>query len=228
MKRLFFLALFCTSPAIAAPRQSLTQEQAGQVRCVAALALAAYDQQRGAPGWEGFPWLPERGARFSDGVTSKLAKQTGRQRADIESDIKSAIADLQNESIEARDPMALTHALVRQCIVMLDAEIPPPAPPSLPSCAAMVAIAYDEVAAREGNSNGAKQLSNMAAILDGKAREQLRAEGKTDAEADIVIGSEKERILAASSANRERGDRDDLDFESCFARAADGAKGQGH
>ncbi len=99
----------------------------------------------------------------------------------------------------------------------MDKVDPPKAPPTLVQCAAMMDLAAKDA----GAADQTKQLANVAAILEGKARDELRAQGKTDNEGDIILGLEKESILAQSKANRAKGEEDDLNFESCFAQAAE-------
>ena len=215
MKRTLILALSVTSLA-ANPPVSLNADQAEQVRCVAALAVAAYDQQRGAPGWAGFPWLPDRGKRFSGIVGDRLVKDTGLSRDAIRQAIIGEVAALQKRA----SPQLEAQTLVRSCIAVMDKVDPPKAPPSLPKCAAMVAIAAQDAAGVDPRSVQARQLSNVAAILDAKAREELRMAGNTERENDVVIGLQREAIAAQSKRNRAAGLEDDLDIEHCFAVAA--------
>ncbi len=215
MNRTLILALSVTSLA-ASPPVSLNADQAEQVRCVAALAVAAYDQQRGALGWAGFPWLPDRGKRFSGIIGDRLVKDTGLSRDAIRQAIIGEVAALQKRA----GPQLEAQTLVRSCIAVMDKVDPPKAPPSLPKCAAMVSIAAQDAAAVDPRSVQARQLSNVAAILDAKAREELRMAGNTERENDVVIGLEKEAIAAQSKRNRMNGVADDLNIEHCFAVAA--------
>ena len=213
MKRILIAALTLPTLAAGPAPAPLTVGQTERIRCVAALALVANDQQRGAPGWERFPWLPERGKHFAGVTGDALVTETGRDREAIKTEILTAIAVLQ------KTPKPATEAIVRSCIALMDRLDPPAAQPTLPQCAAMVALAYQEVSGREGNSRAAKELSNIAAILDGKAREQLLAEGKSGTESDVIIGMEKEAMIAQAKVNRAKGEGDDIDIETCFAMA---------
>ena len=223
MKRILIataLSSVVALPSLAAsPPPALTADQSERVRCVAALALVANDQQRGAPGWEGFPWLPERGKHFAGLTGDALVTETGRDRDAIKAEILNAIAALQKLSVDVKDPQAATGKIVRSCITLMDRLDPPPAPPTLPQCAAMVALAYQQVSGRDGNSRSAKELSNIAAILDSKARDQLLAEGRTANESDVIIGMVKETMIAEAAVNRANGDADTLDIETCYQMA---------
>ena len=80
-------------------------------------------------------------------------------------------------------------------------------------------LAHKEVEAREGKSQTASRLSVYASLLEGQAREELRREGKTENEGDIVLGLERERLLAETQTKLKKGENAEQDFESCFARA---------
>ena len=215
MKRLIILAL-SHSLIAASPPASFNTDQVEQLRCVAALAVAAYDQQRGAPGWVGFPWLPERGKKFSGIVGDQIVKETGLSREAVKAEIIGQVAALQKRA----SPQLEAQMLVRSCIAVMDKLDPPKAPPSLTQCAAMVALAAKDAADADPGSVQARKMSNVAAILDAKAREELRMAGNTERENDVVLGLEREAIAGASKRNRDRGVSDDLDIEHCFAVAA--------
>jgi hypothetical protein len=217
MKKLLMIILPLSTLAATPPPSSLNVEQKEQVRCVAALAIAANDQLRGAAGWVGFPWLPVRGKRFAGIIGDRLVTETKMTRESIRDSIIGEVAGLQARAAASSNPQPEAQALVRSCIAMMDKIDPPKAPPTLVQCAAMVALAAKDA----GTADQTKQLANVAAILESKARDQLRAQGKTDNEGDIILGLEKESILAQSKANRAKGEEDDLNFESCFAQAAE-------
>ena len=210
------LATLAAAPPAPLPPLSLNLEQVEQVRCVAALAIAANDQVRGAPGWVGFPWLPDRGKRFAGIIGDRLVVETKMTREAIRDNILREVAALQARAAASTNPQPETQSLVRSCIAMMDKVDPPKSPPTLVQCAAMVAIAARDAS----GTDQSRQLANVSAILESQAREELRGQGKTDAQADIVLGLEKETILAASKANKAKGQMDDLNFEHCFARAA--------
>ena len=62
-------------------------------------------------------------------------------------------------------------------------------------------------------------LAIFAAVLDGRAREELKAAGKTEAESDVIIGLEKEKLLAEFKAHKGKGAQDKVDFPACFEMA---------
>lgn len=218
MHRILIIALASTGVAASPP--PLTKPQRTKIHCVAALALVANDQERGAPGHTSYPWIVERGQRYSDAVRAAIAKESGRSDELIRADIEGAIGVLQLRAINSANPEAETRPIIEKCLAVLDQFEPPPPEPSRVRCAAMVALAQSEVQAREGNSKAAKDLSSIAAILDNKARLELTASGKSGTEADTIIGLEREAIIAEAKVNREQGRGDRLDFEHCFREAA--------
>ncbi len=225
MKRLLISALLF--PLIAAtpplvPAAPLSPDQKEQVECVAALAIAANDQQRGAPGWEGLPWLKDRGAHFAGLTGEAIMKETGRTREEVRSEILSAVAFIQQQTPQRANLQAVAKERVERCIALMDKLDPPPPRPAMLRCAALSAIAYEDVRAREGNSNTAKQLGLIAGILSSHAHDELRSEGKTDAEGDVALGLEKEKITKAARLRQSKRlavDDDTSEFEYCASLA---------
>jgi hypothetical protein len=182
--------------ALAAP-PPLTAQQAGQVRCVAALAIVANDQERGAQGWDGIPPLSTRGAHFAGTVGESLMKAGARTREQVRDEMVGAVAALQKKGTAG-----LTPDTVKSCIALMD-KVDPPAPrPKLAECAAMMALAYDDATRRKEIAGSTRDLAMIAAVLDSRARDQLRSEGKTEAEGDVAIGLAREKIEADAKAGK--------------------------
>lgn len=219
MLRWIALALFVTPVPVLAASAPLSAVQQERIRCVAVLAIMANEQQRGIGGWENYPSLAMRGAKFSDRVTEDLVKEKVRSRDGAREEVLAQVATLQAEATASADPSAMLREKARPCIAMLNAEVPPPQPPTLPQCAAALAMAFEDEKAHQGMSKTARTLAVFAAVLDGRAREELKAAGKTEAESDIVIGLEKERLLAEFKAHQGKGTQDKIDFPACFEMA---------
>ncbi len=214
MKRLLLLAFVASSASAGVP-SPLSLPQAERTRCVALLAIIANDQSRGAPGWDSLPDLQDRGRHFAGVAGASLMTETGRTREQVRDLIVTQVAQLQKEVTDT----AMLDRDARSCIALMDKLDPPPAPPTMPQCAALSAIAYDEVKAREGVSASAQQLGNIAALLNSSARDELRASGKSEAESDRFLGETKEALIAQSRAANARGLDDQFDFGSCLSRA---------
>ncbi len=205
-------------PVRAAPR-ALAASELEQLRCVAVLAIVANEQQRGSAGWQDVPPLAARGAKYADRVTEALIKAKVRTSAGVSADILAQIAALQSEASASGDAASFLREKSGPCIALLDAAIPPAQPPTLPQCAAALAMAYEDEIKNQGMTKSARTLSIFAALLDRRARDALQAEGKTQAESDVIIGLEKEKLMAEFKARGGEGTLDRIDFPACFAMA---------
>lgn len=219
MTRWIIPALLLAPLSAHAARPTLGIEISAQARCVAVLAIVANEQQRGADEPSGHPALVFRGAKFSDLVTRALMKETGRPRDQARAEILAQVSALQAESALASDPAAFLGEIVGPCIAMLDRLVPPPEKPTLPQCAAALTLAFEDEKAHQGMSASARTLAVFSSVLDGRAREELKATGKTEAESDIVIGLEREKLLMEFKRHRKKGAQDKIDFQSCFEMA---------
>lgn len=219
MNRLLIAALLLAPvPATAAPAP-LSKPLTARIRCVAALAIVQSDKERGVEKWDEFPDFSDRGLRFANLVRAELVKTAGRTDAAAKQEIIAAIGTLQKEA-KAGNGDRLISTLAAPCMAMLDRAIPPRPQPSLTQCAAAVSLAHQEVSTEEGaQSKTARDLSIYSTLLNGKARAELRTKGRTEAEADRIIGLERERLMAEYKAARGKGRTDGLDYRACFAMA---------
>jgi hypothetical protein len=216
MKRTLLPLLLCTIPGPAAAARDFTPAETQELRCVAAFALVAYDQQRGAPGWEGLPDLTVRGAHFSDRVRARLAKASGQADAAIKAAVRQQIGQLQEAAVKAADPQALTHGLVRDCLAMADRIDPPPAEPTMLRCAALAAVAHQDLRAQSGQSDATTAMAMLSAVLDSEARKELRAAGKTGPESDAALGLEREAVATTRPDDSERVTRNGEELRLCM------------
>jgi hypothetical protein len=209
------LPLLLCPVALAAAPPPLSASQAEPLRCVAAIAIIANEQKRGIAEWTDFPDLADDGARYASIVTDRVADAARAERALVEREILRQIADIQRQSSSEQGSSRILHTLGEACVAEMERVLPQAPAPGLTRCAAMVALARDDARAREGMSKTVKDLTVFAAVLDSRARMALRADGKTDAESDIVIGTERE-ILADAFKD---GSAQRFDFPSCFELA---------
>lgn len=207
MTRLALCALILAAsmppPAMAAP--ALKPEQNAAIGCVALLAIVASEQGRGAAEALAYVPLADRGGRYAQLVGEQVMADGHTQEA-VRDAILVAVAGLQKDAAGAALPPA---GRIDACIAMMDAAVPPP---GLPQCAAAMALAYRDAHAREGLAGEAKDLATLAAVLDHKAREELRAAGKSEAEADVAMGLAAEAVAAAGA--------DSVDLDGCARMAA--------
>lgn len=193
---LSFLALIpaavAQTTAVQAPDFSrLTPDHRASLRCAAAFAIVATEQAGGdaLPGW---PLLAVRGKRFFTDTGVAVMQEAGLDRAAVQGLIAVDVQALQTSA----DPDAALLALAKPCLIRLDATIAPLVTPSLNQCAAILALAYEEVYARDGLTPAARDLKTLASVLAAREREALIALGKTNGEADRVLAETREAIIA--------------------------------
>jgi hypothetical protein len=196
--------------AAAAPAP-FSPAQKESLRCVAALAIIASDQQKGGSNWPSFPPLSRRGAHFAEKIGTQMVTQTGRTKEQVRAAILAEVAALQ-----AKPGNSATTALGLSCVALMNELDPPPPPPERLYCAALASSTYDAVRAAEGSSTQAQSLGNISAILIASARDELIAGGKSGPEADIVIAEARAKLTRDSEALRQAGKSETLDLEPCL------------
>lgn len=202
--------------AAATPAPAFTPGQTEQLRCVAALAIVAHEQQREAEEWSELPALQTRGAHFAQVVGQRIVAASKRPQEAVRDAILSEVAAFQKAY---PGDASLPQETVTNCIAMMDKIDPPAPPPTLLRCTALLSLAQEEMQRREGMSPVTSKLAVYAALIDDQARKQLLAEGKTRNESDIVIGLEREALLAETAKRQKAGENAEQDFEACFAQA---------
>ncbi len=94
------------------------------MRCSAAFAITAGDQQRGAAKAAQYPPLQQRGREFFVRTGARLMDEQHLDRAQAQQRIKAEVARLQAETAAAPDPAAAYDAVIRPCLALLDVTIP--------------------------------------------------------------------------------------------------------
>ncbi|MEJ6594624.1 hypothetical protein [Parasphingorhabdus sp.] len=213
------LMLALSQPAVSSP-EPLDEIQRRDLSCVAGLAIIASEQERGVESALDFPLLSERGATYAGLVGQQIMDDTGRTREQVREDILAAVAAQQAWAQQAADPDELVRSGMAACLSLLDAAVPPKPKPDLTQCAGMLQLAYDEVHGREGLSKTAQDLKTLAAVLDSRARDRMRAEGLSGQESDILLTRSRETMLADAKKRKSLGQSSNLDFDHCFVLAA--------
>jgi hypothetical protein len=224
MSLLFSLALAAQNP-VAGPAP-LTDRQQLELRCVAALAIIASEQERGAISADEYPRVVERGRTWMGLVGEAIVKDTGRSQEQVRDLIIAEVARHQASVREVAEPAEVVDSEMLRCMPLLDAAVPPTPKPDLVQCAAMLQLAYNEVYGREGLSPTAKDLKTLAFVLDSRAREALMADGRSGAESDIILETTREKMLADASSEQQ--ENSDLDYDHCFTLAAPESKTKEH
>lgn len=219
MKMMTLLTLALAQPA-AGPPEPLEQKQQQALACVAVLAIVASEQERGVPAALDYPLLAERGATYAGLVGQQIMEDSDRSREQVRDAMIAAVAERQTTAQAAADPDEALGSEMATCLPLLDAAVPPRPKPDLTQCAGMLQLAYEEVHDREGLSKTAQDLKTLASVLDSRARDQMRAEGLSGQESDILLTRSREAMLAEARERESAGQGSNLDFEHCFTLAA--------
>lgn len=201
------------------PSLQLSLEQKADVRCAVAFAIVAGGQQRGEASALGYPLLEERGRKFFADLGGRLIRDLDATPQQVQLVLESEARAFQDAAQETNDPNGTVDAVMEPCLTRLDSAVPPPPQPSLPECAAILGLAYDEVFAREGLSPAARDLKTLASVLDSRARDELRADGKSGNEIDFALDAIKNAIAADAVRQEAEGTVPNLDYDYCFELA---------
>lgn len=219
MKIITLLMLALAQPAASQP-EPLNESQQRDLSCVAVLAIIASEQERGVSSALAYPLLSERGATYAGLIGQQIMDDSGRSKEQVRDEMIAAVAAQQALAQAAADPDEAVRNEMATCLPLLDAAVPPKPKPDLTQCAGMLQLAYDEVHDREGLSKTAQDLKTLAAVLDSRARDKMRAEGLSGQESDILLTQSREAMLADAKKRESTGQGSDLDFEHCFTLAA--------
>jgi len=185
---------------------ALSPQSTQDIRCVAVLGIVANDQKREATEWADLPAVGHEGERFAGIVGERTMAETGRSREAVKDLILADVATFQKSK-------SIPRADVEACMKRMAIVAPPPLPPTLPRCAAVMALAAEGLKAREGLTTGAKDLATLASVLAYRARAEGAGAGKSEAQVAEQIAIER---VTASKA----GGADDEQIQGCAELAA--------
>lgn len=192
------------APAPAPDLSHLTLAHRAALKCAAAFAIVASEQQRGLDSALAFPPLAWRGKEYFVRTSAKVIDEAGLTRDQVRDLLVADVAAFQKQAAGSKDPDGTVTAAMKPCLPLLDAEVPPLATPTLLQCSAMLAITYDEVHAREGLSPTAKDIATLASVLADRARKEQLASGKSGDDADRAIEEAKEALLADGGSGADK------------------------
>src|SRR5688572_11892797 len=118
---LFLSAALLVVPAAAQERPSLTLEHRMLLRCSAAFAIVAGEQQRGVASALAYPPLAERGREYFARAGARLMDELQLSREQAEAQMRTEAQAIQKAANEAPDRAAYIDTLVRPCVSALDA-----------------------------------------------------------------------------------------------------------
>ena len=123
------LALLMGATPIAAqqtaPLPKLSLEQQTALRCSAAFAYVAAGQARSDPAMAGYPPVGARGKEFFVRSTAGLMDATGATRPQVQELFRRSYSDLTAALAKAPNRAVALGEVMRPCLVLLDAVIPP-------------------------------------------------------------------------------------------------------
>ena len=231
MKLILLMMLAISQPAPGPAKdaaKALNALHRQDISCVAAFAIVASEQEAGTDSAMGYPLLTERGRAYAGQVGERIMAESGQSREQVRDAILEAVADQQAKVKDAAnsgagDPDEIIAAEMTKCLPLLEAELPAKPTPTLNQCAVMMQLAYEEVYREQKLSKMAQDLKTLAFVLDSRAREKMRGEGKSGNESDIILTLIRDEMEAA---NPHRGEQSPLDTDHCFALAAPDKNGQ--
>lgn len=206
------------APATAPDLSRLTLGHRAGLKCAAVFAIVASEQKRGLDSALAFPPLAWRGKEFFVRISAQVEDEAGLTREQVRDLLVADVAALQKQATDSKNPDGTLAMAMKPCNTLLDAAIPPLEKPGLATCAAIFEVAFDEVHAREGMSDRAKDLRTLGSVLEDRARKELIAGGKSGNEADRTI-EQAHDALKQDGAGADR-----YDVETCYELAKPGPK----
>ena len=119
----FIAAILLASPATAqvAPSPQLSLEQKTLLRCSAAFAIIANEQQRGIASALAYPPLAERGKEYFVRSSARLVDELQVTREQVEVMLRAEVEALQAGSMAADNPAQFVDQVMQPCLLSLAA-----------------------------------------------------------------------------------------------------------
>ena len=108
-------------PAVAQEPPRLTLEHRLQLRCSAAFAIVAAEQQRGVASALAYPPLGERGREYFARTGARLMDDFQLTREQAAQSLRAEVESLQKASAEAADPASYLDGVMQPCLSVLEA-----------------------------------------------------------------------------------------------------------
>jgi len=202
----------------------LTEDHKAALRCAAAFAVVATEQQRGEKEALSYPPLAYRGKEYFVRVAAQVIDQAGLDRNAVRGLLVEDVAEMQQQAGAIADPGAEIKLVIRPCLDRLDKLVAPLKTPDLLECSAILTIAAAELHDREGMTSTAADLSTLATVLTTRAREAQIANGKSGNEADMAVELAHERMVRETSPGAPGGGADAYDIARCYDLSKPSAK----
>ena len=202
----------------------LTEDHKAALRCAAAFAVVATEQQRGEKDALGYPPLAFRGREYFVRVAAQVIDQARLSRDAVRALLVQDVAEMQQQAGAIADPAGEIKLVIRPCLDRLEKLVAPLKTPDLLECSAILTIAAAEVHAREGMTATAADLTTLATVLTTRAREAQIAKGKSGNEADAAVEIAHDQMVAATTPGTPGGGADQYDIAHCYDLSKPAAK----
>jgi hypothetical protein len=202
----------------------LTEDHKAALRCAAAFAVVATEQQRGEKTALGYPPLAFRGKEYFVRIAAQVMDQTGLARDVVRGLLVQDVAEMQQQAGAISDPDGEIKLVMRPCLDRLEKLVAPLKTPDLLECSAILTIAAAEVHAREGMTPTAADLTTLATVLTTRAREVQIANGKSGNEADTAVELTHDRMVAENAPGAVGGGVNQYDIAHCYDLSKPSAK----
>jgi len=122
MRSIVLLAALLSVPASAQqPAPALTLEQKMLLRCSAAFAVVAGEQERGVASAQAYPPLRERGREFFVRAIARLMDEQNLSREQAEAAVRSEAQRFQADAAQAPDKARFLDGMMQPCLAALGA-----------------------------------------------------------------------------------------------------------
>ncbi len=195
---------------------NLSAQDQAAVRCSAAFAIIATEQQKGVQSAMGYPPMAWRGRAYFVNTGAQLMERYALTRDQLRSLMEGAATALQGAAAQAGNPDATIAAVMPPCLTLLDASVPALTQPELVQCASLMALAAQELETAEGLTPAAMDLKTLATVLEARARRDLAAKGHSGGQSDAILTQSFEEM--AKLAGDELG-AESYDIQQCFVLA---------
>ena len=202
----------------------LTEDHKAALRCAAAFAVVASEQQRGEKAALGYPPLTWRGKEYFVRVAAQVMDQTGLARDAVRGLLVQDVAEMQQQAGAIADPDGEIKLVIRPCLDRLEKLVAPLKTPDLLECSAILTIAAAEVHGREGMTPTAADLTTLATVLTTRAREAQIAQGRSGNEADAAVEIAHDKLVKETAPGAAGGGADQYDIAHCYELSKPAAK----
>lgn len=114
-------AALLAAPAAAQEAPLFTLEHRMLLRCSAAFAIVAGEQQRGVASAAAYPPLAQRGREYFVRASVRLMDDLALTREQVEANLRSEVQGLQKTARDAAEPTAYLDDVMRPCLSALEA-----------------------------------------------------------------------------------------------------------